>query len=448
VWAFNAWNLSYNVAHEFPDPAVRWKWIERSIRLLQSQGLKYNPGDPVIRKELTRIFLDRIGKRGDPAQAIFKQMWAETVMPYLHDGLREELESMQEVLTAGDNLFAEPDIAELVAAAAQTGIDARDPGDVMRVEDNDPRLAGLLDSPARVRAWQRVQLYARARGLEDDLGYSVSRMVFIDREYGPFDWRLSQAYAVYWAVGGELPFDDFLAGHDNQLYVMARQAMEQAFQAGRLIYDPKTGFFMVTNNLRIFGKVHDYYDKLLELNPSKNTHELHAEFLSEAAAILYSYQYVDAARTLYRHFEEDYAQNAGKRVPFETFISDNIYRVLQGQEHGDSQSTIHAALFQAYFWYAVGDARRAEGYQRMARLIYERHQRKYAGSPAFLLPPFDDLKQAALIEIRTTDLADFLSARLAGTPDVEKNPEGPAEESLYLGRFAEKERHENHGDEE
>ena len=76
IWAYQAWNMAYNIAHDFANPEDRWLWILRAIKLLRDEGLKYNPDDTVIRHELARIFYDRIGGKIDPAAELFKNNWA------------------------------------------------------------------------------------------------------------------------------------------------------------------------------------------------------------------------------------------------------------------------------------------------------------------------------------------------------------------------------------
>ncbi|OGV63308.1 MAG: hypothetical protein A3K19_21975 [Lentisphaerae bacterium RIFOXYB12_FULL_65_16] len=442
VWAFGAWNFSYNVAYEFGDPMDRWKWVDRGIRLLRDDGLRYNPNDPVIRRELARIFLDRIGGRMDPAQEIFKREWALTVMRYLKRGDREELVQLSDARKNRQTLTARPDVAALLSDARELGLDLLDPEQALDESRRTDAQKKLFQEDAHRAAWADLQRLASSAGLLANLKLDVDRMLFVDREYGPFDWRLSQAHAVYWAAGDQ-PFADFLPhGEDEtQLTVMVRQAMEQSFQNGRLIYDEKTGFFLTTNNVAIVGKIHDYYGYLMEHHFSQGVDALHRMFLEEAMAILYSNNLIASAKRLYHHYAEDY-MSGPDRQPFEDFALRQMNRILQTNTTTDNRSIVNAALTQGCFWYAAGETQKAAGYLRMARDVWERHQRKYASDPGHLLPPFETMREGVLRGLAQSNLAVELQARLSSAAsglDRLKEFNSETGDNLYLGHHGEDE---------
>jgi hypothetical protein len=56
VWAFQAWNMCYNIAYEFPEFGDRWPWVERALDLLRGDALRANPGSFPLHGEIVRIF--------------------------------------------------------------------------------------------------------------------------------------------------------------------------------------------------------------------------------------------------------------------------------------------------------------------------------------------------------------------------------------------------------
>src|SRR5258707_6784757 len=60
VWVHQAWNMAYNISIKFNDPHERWLWRLRGIQLLRDQGLKYNPNEPLIYRELAWFFQHKI----------------------------------------------------------------------------------------------------------------------------------------------------------------------------------------------------------------------------------------------------------------------------------------------------------------------------------------------------------------------------------------------------
>ena len=43
VWAFQAWNMAWNISVKFKDFSDRWRWVERGIELLRDDGLATTP---------------------------------------------------------------------------------------------------------------------------------------------------------------------------------------------------------------------------------------------------------------------------------------------------------------------------------------------------------------------------------------------------------------------
>ena len=82
VWLFQAWNMAYNISIKFKDFPDRWRWVERGIELLRDDGLRYNPDDVSIYRDLAWIFQHKMGQNLDDANMYFKQQWAEEMTPF------------------------------------------------------------------------------------------------------------------------------------------------------------------------------------------------------------------------------------------------------------------------------------------------------------------------------------------------------------------------------
>ena len=136
VWAFQAWNLAYNVSAFFNTPEDRWRWVRHGITLLRDEGLRYNPGSASLCRELAWMFQHKIGGTQDEMHRVYKRAWAAE-MSALFDGPR-------------------PDYAHLPAEASNR---------LTRIYKLNPAV-----------------------------------MEQIDREYGPVDWRLPPAHSLYWAL--------------------------------------------------------------------------------------------------------------------------------------------------------------------------------------------------------------------------------------------------------
>src|SRR5277367_2965587 len=82
VWVFQGWNMSYNISVKFKDFPDRWRWVERGIELLRDDGLRYNPNDVLIHRELAWFFQHKMGQNLDDANVYYKQQWADEMSPF------------------------------------------------------------------------------------------------------------------------------------------------------------------------------------------------------------------------------------------------------------------------------------------------------------------------------------------------------------------------------
>lgn len=79
VWAYSSWNLAYNISVMMPTPADRWRWVSAALRLLRDDGLRLNPGDPRLYRELAWLFLLKMGVSLDKASEQYRVEWAKEV---------------------------------------------------------------------------------------------------------------------------------------------------------------------------------------------------------------------------------------------------------------------------------------------------------------------------------------------------------------------------------
>src|SRR5258706_12084951 len=87
VWVHQAWNMAYNISIKFSDPHDRWLWVQRGIELLRDQGLKYNPQEPLLYRELAWFFQHRRGADLDEAHGTYKHAWEDEMQQVVPSGL-------------------------------------------------------------------------------------------------------------------------------------------------------------------------------------------------------------------------------------------------------------------------------------------------------------------------------------------------------------------------
>src|SRR5437867_8399530 len=86
VWIHQAWNMAYNISIKLNDPSDRWPWVLRGIELLRAQGLRYNPKEPLIYRELAWFYQHKMGQNLDDGHDYYKHVWAEQMQRVLGSG--------------------------------------------------------------------------------------------------------------------------------------------------------------------------------------------------------------------------------------------------------------------------------------------------------------------------------------------------------------------------
>ena len=115
----------------------------------------------------------------------------------------------------------------------------------------------------------------------------------VNAQYGPLDWRLPEAHAIYWgAFGlekarenpGKVKADDLITLRRN-IY----QSMLYAFYHGRFIANPFNQSYELGPNLDLIPKVNDAYETLMGEDPkyTDNVATAHRNFLRNAVYFLY-----------------------------------------------------------------------------------------------------------------------------------------------------------------
>ena len=221
--------------------------------------------------------------------------------------------------------------------------------DVFDMSENIPGRRGIkvnMEKQARIQAGEEIYFYHKRGRIEEDLKLDVSRILKIDEDYGPLDWRLHQAHTIYWAAEDE--FEEYMKGGVNYAKII-RQSMIESFYEGRLFHNPVKNVVTRTNNLEIIGKIHDYVEYLRKNQFSQKVDKIHQDFLYSAIAILFTFNQQELSHELFEHYKEDYLK--GKEITYEAFIMKSLKKVLSwGRSGGKRGSLVEAALFKSFEW--------------------------------------------------------------------------------------------------
>src|SRR5580698_9383107 len=211
VWVYEGWNMAYNISVKFKDPSDRWRWVQNGIDLLRDRGLRYNPDDLLIYRELAWFYQHKMGANLDDANVYYKTQWAQEMTPFF-----------------GPN---------------GTNFD-----DLL-----NPRTAE-----------ERTNVYILETKYKIDPVFAQK----VNTDWGPLDWRLPEAHAIYWAALGlekakehpeKVQADDLIT-----LRRVVYQSEQQAFRHGRIISNPFTHGVELAPNLDLVSKANDSYLEMMK----------------------------------------------------------------------------------------------------------------------------------------------------------------------------------------
>jgi hypothetical protein len=286
VWRFHAWNMAYNVSVQTFTKEERWDWVNKGIRLLREEGIRYNPRAVRLYRELSWIFFHKVGQYSDDAHWYYKselcREWQEILGIMTQGRTATEVEAeMKKIVDAPETLdvllTATPSVRDLLGkhiAPAGYAIDSgfedarrkererllRSIGkilmynDVARLDElpfdlrtqwyYDDALLPMLREPANRPAVDALLNYLRKSVITDTFRMEPAKMLAIMKLFGPVDFRAASTHSLYWAhIGIEMMGDRLNKDKVDRINTLRHRihALQDLTDSGVLIFKPDTG---------------------------------------------------------------------------------------------------------------------------------------------------------------------------------------------------------------
>lgn len=348
VWVHEAWNMAFNISVKFKDFEDRWRWVRRGIELLRDEGLRYNPNDVLIHRELAWFFQFKMGANLDDASMYYKQEW---------------LDQMTRVFG----------------------------------KDHPPNLDELIH-PQTDDARRRQEI------LTNEFKMDPAFMKQVDERWGPLEWRLPEAHAIYWAARGlekaaenpdKVNPDDLI-----QLRRVIYQSMQLSFLRGRLETNMfSEGTFEFGPNLDILQKTSDAYLQAMEedVKNRDNISKAYRNLLRQAVYALYLHDRMNEAAKWFRVLGEKYPDtpildgvpdSLPKNLTLDEYAVACVQEDVNETNRDKVKSTIEGLLKKSYVNLILGRDDRSAGYRALANKVWEVYDRKIPADrgPALKLP--------------------------------------------------------------
>ncbi|MFN0068165.1 MAG: hypothetical protein ACKVYV_11065 [Limisphaerales bacterium] len=324
VWIHLAWNMAYNVSVQIPDLPARWPWVRRGIELLRDEGLRYNPHNVAIYRELAWLYQHKMGADLDDAHWVYKREWAAEMSPFF---------------------------------------------------------GGAPVDWARLTGPQSEEDRLRARALREL--YKIDPLVAqkVDERYGPLDWRLPETHAIYW---GFLGLEN--ARTEEQLIQLRRvifQSMQLAFRRGRLtmlqgVKDGDLQRFEIGPNLGIVDKVDLAFTEMMRDDGQfrDNIGNAYKNFLRDATYFLYTHNREAEARRWFDRARQSFTNAIPDGMTLDDYAVSRVTEVAGDTGRDRTTLILEGLIGRSFYNLAVGDQDQAVSFDRLARRVWERYMKE------------------------------------------------------------------------
>ncbi len=390
--AFLAWNMAYNISVTFTSPEDRWRWVRRGIELLRDEALEYNPGDPELFQQLGWIYQHKMGYDLDDANRYYKTQFAlEMIMVFGDYAGRWDLIGKAAPTEAKlrDQLGGRTDFWNVLAASGLT----------FETLEKEFRKSGLLPDAVeselrRLGILEPVELCLRRRWLDQKYRLVPELILQLNERYGPLDWRLPEAHAIYWATRGKEQWDAYENDFKRlQCDRMIFQSLAAAFQGGRLVYLKDIKMLTMTPNVGLADATRRMYEEAMAAHPETNISGAYMNFMVDAIVNLYKFGNKKKAM----QYLADAHKQFGERFSggLDEFVLRELGEDLKTPSYRQAEGTIQAYIKQMCYSLAIGETEQAAYYDMIAAKIHRRYM-EFIGESTVArrgLPPIDHMKR-------------------------------------------------------
>ncbi|MGB7582900.1 MAG: hypothetical protein WBL85_10695 [Sedimentisphaerales bacterium] len=446
VWAFQAWNMAYNISVAIPAEQAdqRWQWVKNGYELLRDKGIPLNPKSIGLYRELGRIFQHKIGSNSDDDNRYYKLQLALSIEPLLGPADNAWFESLAKAPAEWSQIAADANIAPFIAAlkAADKNFedDSRFAGNYLSLRQNPNRFA-----PAAFRVIERFRdtailrdfdVFAKAWQLRNVWKLDPVLMLELNRMYGPtdfndpnyhypLDWRHPDVHAIYWTVKGlrvagrknavktgrgEYPVDEINTDR------IVSSSLQNLFRYGKIfIYDmnenpvsPQGGEQVAATGptkdifLRADFRMFDSYNKAITeiihkySDPNDkwdDSHMVqHRNMLTNALTMFYQAGHRQKAQKIYDYVRGLYPRPEFNDPAVESYIIQQIRKDLKTITITKAMDTIMPMFREAYFRYALRDDDASYAIEKMAEDVYNVYTKQYGDEARLRLPELRVMK--------------------------------------------------------
>ena len=247
----------------------------------------------------------------------------------------------------------------------------------------------------------------RVRNLKEIYKLDPVIMKEVDDQYGPFDWRLPDAHAAYWAVVYRQHAKPNAADMDTLRRSIFQSMRMACFRGGALspsVTNITQRTFMLWPNLDLVPKINAAYTNMIAEQPDLNFQNAHRNFLKEAIPLLYENGRIQQAAYWFDYLNKTYTNAfVGRQAGI------SLYHYVVATETENMNETdrnlVNAGLrglFTEECELLLRDQDdEALNCELYAQRVYEHYLKKIGSSndPRLTLPSLKEIKQRTVDEL-------------------------------------------------
>jgi hypothetical protein len=212
--------------------------------------------------------------------------------------------------------------------------------------------------------------------------------------YGPLEWRLPEAHAIYWATLG------LKESKKKDLITLRRviyQSEAMMVMRGRLISIQPIRFGPDFSKLDQAVKA---YEKMVaeETDLKEAIRTAQRNFLKEVVFVLYTHNQVKKATELFSYLKTTFPDALPPNLPLDEYALTRLTGTMKELRNDEAKAIIEGLIVQYYQNLVLEDEDRANGMLLMAQKLWNIYEGKTVRA-AIRLRPFKEMMQGVLEQL-------------------------------------------------
>lgn len=243
----------------------------------------------------------------------------------------------------------------------------------------------------------------RLKTLRQKYKLDAKLMKELDEQYGPLEWRLPEAHAIYWASMG---LRESKEKDQKTLRRAIYQSMHIVVLRGKIAYVDANGRVITSPDLDKIARANATYEQMIQDDAElrESVQRAHRNFLKEVVYLLYMYNRLKEGEYWLKQVREKYTNAIPANLTLEEYALGRLKENLPTLSHDLTRAVLEGLITQHFFSVAIDEDDRAEGMDRMARQLWNFYDGQAAVRPdALKFPPLKQIKKTILDRLMNPD---------------------------------------------